>query len=142
MRQKIEPIVSRGVRNKNPFNIKRSQNSWKGKIAHFKSTDDTFEQFTSLDFGLRAGFLLLRNYLHKGYDTPKKIIERYAPPSENITSAYLRFVVEDSPLDIDTKIGVDSLTFYWLCQRILRFESSYELTYNHYRDIVEQFRLW
>ena len=70
---------TRGIRNKNPFNIRRSNNSWRGKTA--LNPDKEFERFTSMDYGLRAGFLLLRNaYLSKGFNTVELIINRFAPP--------------------------------------------------------------
>lgn len=135
--------ICRGIRNNNPFNLKLSHNSWKGKISYKKNTDKVFEQFISIDYGLRAGFLLLRNaYLNKGYDTPQKIIERYAPSSENNVHNYLMFIIKDCPLDFDTKISINSLTFYWLCHKILRYESEFNLSYEKYCDIIKKFNLW
>ena len=64
--------LTRGIRNKNPFNIRKSNNLWRGKTAF--NSDKDFERFTSMDYGLRAGFLLLRNaYLAKGFNTVEKI---------------------------------------------------------------------
>lgn len=134
-------MVTRGIRNKNPFNIKRSLNSWLGKKKY--PSDDVFEQFISMDYGLRAGIQLLRNgYLEKGYDTVRTIVPRYAPSSENNISAYCKYIVENSPLDYDTPISVNSLTFFWLCQYICRYESQYEFTYEHYINVIKKFRLW
>lgn len=133
---------TRGIRNNNPFNIRRSDNSWRGKIRI--SGDKDFEQFISLDYGLRAGFLLLRNaYLNKGYDTPREILYRYAPPKDNNdTSAYLRFIVEDTSLTFDTKISVNSLTFFWFVRKMLLYESRFELSYENFQRIVKTFNLW
>lgn len=139
-------IVSRGIRNNNPFNIKKSSNSWQGKVYKPSSKyglDPVFEVFKELDFGLRAGFCLLRNaYLFKGYDTPRKIISRFAPSSENNVERYLAFVCEDCPITPDEKISVNSLSFYHLCRKMLLFESGYELSYQHYIDVIKKFRLW
>lgn len=44
-------------------------------------------------YGFRAGFVILRTYIRKyRLDTIEKIINRWAPPSENDTGAYVRFV--------------------------------------------------
>lgn len=56
-------MITRGVRNNNPFNIKMSnKNNWLGKVKHSSNTDGTFEQFISMKYGLRAGVRLLKNY--------------------------------------------------------------------------------
>lgn len=132
--------VTRGIRNKNPFNIKLSNNSWLGKINNLKNSDHVFEQFKSLDYGLRAGMQLLRGYISRGYDTPSKIIRRFAPSSENNTSNYLNFVL-DSPLNADDNLSVNSMNFYWLCQRICLFESQYVFSYDDYIRIKQRFRI-
>lgn len=132
--------VTRGIRNKNPFNIKISNNSWLGKINISKNSDHVFEQFKSLDYGLRAGMQLLRGYISRGYDTPSKIIRRFAPPSENNTSNYLDYVL-DSPLHADDNLSVNSLNFYWLCNRICLFESQYVFSYEDYIRIKLRFRI-
>lgn len=131
---------TRGIRNKNPFNIKLSQNSWLGKVSNEKNTDRVFEQFKQMDYGLRAGMQLLRGYIARGFDTPSKIIYRFAPPSENHTSDYLNYVL-DSPLHADDNLSVNSLNFYWLCQKICMYESKYDFRYDDYIRIKQRFRI-
>ena len=53
-------IVPRGIRNNNPLNIVKGQN-WKGE--RHPQTDRRFEEFESMQYGIRAGFKLLRNYI-------------------------------------------------------------------------------
>ena len=78
---------TRGLRNNNPLNI-RIGNHWMGEVLH--PTDPQFEQFVSLDFGLRAGFSIIRRYIiHYKRDTVAKIISSWAPDSENNTAAYI-----------------------------------------------------
>jgi len=105
---------SRGLRNLNPGNIRRSAVRYKGERA--TSSDAEFRQFESIEAGYRAMFVLLHTYAVKHHlTTLRQIISRYAPPSENDTSAYLRRVVAatglspDEPLDTldrDTMVGV------------------------------------
>lgn len=85
--------LPRGIRNNNPFNIRKSESNWLGKI---KSSDNDFEQFDNMVHGLRAGLKLLCNYVHDGFDTPFKIINRFAPINENATRNYISFVRSDS----------------------------------------------
>lgn len=81
---------SRGIRNNNPGNIIKSDNPWKGKI---KCPDTKFECFDTLENGLRALFLLLNNYyILYNLKTPREIISRYAPPKENNTESYIKFI--------------------------------------------------
>lgn len=75
----------------NPFNIRRNKcNRWFGSIA---SGRDKFESFSKLEYGIRAFFILLRNYyvIHH-LRTISSIIMRYAPPSENNVHNYIEFV--------------------------------------------------
>lgn len=84
------PSTSRGVKNKNPLNI-RIGNDWIGEVKN--PTDPEFEQFTRMEYGLRAGFKILRRYIrHYHRDTVAKIIQSWAPASENETEAYISHV--------------------------------------------------
>lgn len=89
MDKKIEP---RGIRNNNPLNIRKG-NNWKGEI--YPQSDRSFEQFESMQYGIRAGFIILRRYitgyngLTQRFNTIEKIITRWAPATENNTKAYI-----------------------------------------------------
>ena len=101
----------RGIRNNNPLNIRKG-NNWKGERPH--QTDKAFEEFQSMEFGIRAGFIILRKYIN-GYfgltakhNTIEKIIRRWAPPSENATQNYIDFVAKDmgiAPKEINPLSG-------------------------------------
>lgn len=98
-------MVSRGLDNCNPGNIRRSRVRYKGELPH--STDPEFRQFESVEWGYRAIFMLLYTYHHRhGCRTLRQMIDRYAPPSENPTSAYLRFVSQQSGIDPDYVLDV------------------------------------
>ncbi len=93
----------RGLRNLNPGNIRRSKTRYKGEKAD--STDASFKQFESLEWGYRAIFMLLHTYRVRGYgDTIAKMIARYAPPSENNTEAYISRVCRSTGIDRDTPL--------------------------------------
>lgn len=98
--------VPRGIRNNNPLNIRKG-NNWKGERK--VQTDKAFEEFETLQFGLRAGLKLIRNQIsgfngsRPKFNTIGKLIKVWAPPSENATDKYIDFVcqaVGKLPFDI------------------------------------------
>ena len=96
-----EKKLPRGIRNNNPLNIRKG-NNWKGEVVN--QTDAAFEQFVSMQMGVRAGFKILKNYM-TGYGGRVKaltnvhdIIHRWAPPSENNCKAYIESVCRFSGL--------------------------------------------
>lgn len=94
--------LPRGIRNNNPLNIRKG-NIWQGERAN--QTDTQFEEFETIEYGLRAAFVLIRNYItgYNGrtqkYDTIAKIVRRWAPPTENATQRYIDTVAKivDTP---------------------------------------------
>lgn len=99
--------MSRGLRNNNPGNIRHDGTRWQGERV--PSTDRAFKQFTSMAYGYRAMFKLLTNYarLH-GCQTIRKIISRWAPPSENDTAAYIATVSRLTGIAPDQTIDIAS----------------------------------
>ena len=146
MKSHATEFKSRGIRNNNPFNIKNTSDSWKGALPKSEKKDKVFVEFYNIDFGLRAGIILLKNYISMGYDTVDKIISRYAPPNENFTKYYIdyvsSFVYTDGALPFAAPIsfhGVESLDFYHLCYAICMFESDYRLSVAHWRELFFKF---
>ena len=87
----------RGIRNNNPLNI-RIGNCWKGEVTI--PTDKQFEQFTHMKWGVRAGFIILRNYIVRyKLKTIPEIISRWAPNNENDTAKYIEAVCKFSGFD-------------------------------------------
>ena len=93
--------LSRGLKNNNPLNIRRSADKWEG--ARIEQTDKSFVQFVSMAYGYRAAWKVLDTYCltfrreRRAYNL-RNIIARWAPPSENDTDAYVRSVVKLSGL--------------------------------------------
>lgn len=132
----------RGIRNNNPLNIRKG-NNWKGERPN--QTDKAFEEFQTMEYGIRAGFKLLKNYI-TGYggkvapfDTIEKIVKRWAPPTENATRNYIDFVSKDTGINAKTRISfkdrptmvaiVDAMIFVECGQRVSRdvIQSAYDL---------------
>ena len=94
--------IPRGIRNNNPLNI-RVGNVWLGEVPN--PTDNEFEQFVSMFYGLRAGFILLRRYIRRYHlTTVPDIISRWAPGSENNTVKYIDTVCQLSGIAPDTQM--------------------------------------
>lgn len=95
----------RGMRNNNPGNIRISSSNWKGKVPTSRNTDKAFEQFDYYVWGVRAMIVLLRNYINRNnLNTIRKIMSKYAPPSENHTDTYAKWVANKAGIGIDQPI--------------------------------------
>lgn len=83
---------TRGFRNNNPGNI-RHGSPWVGLAD--EQPDSAFCTFKSVEYGIRAIHRLLHTYASKyGCTNIESIINRYAPPNENNTSAYINTVYD------------------------------------------------
>ena len=84
--------MKRGIRNNNPLNIRRTNTVWQGMKEEV--TDKEFVEFTSTAYGYRAAWRILFTYFYRflSLKTPftvSTIIDRWAPPTENHTKAYI-----------------------------------------------------
>lgn len=132
----------RGIRNNNPLNIRKG-NKWKGERPVQK--DRSFEEFVSMEYGIRAGFIILRKYitgyggLTQKFNTIDKIVRRWAPPTENATQKYIDFVAKDMGISANQTISftnkalmvnlVYAMIFVECGQRVdkERIESAYDM---------------
>jgi hypothetical protein len=86
----VKPLP-RGIRNRNPGNIRKSRDRWKGLAP--SQTDPAFFVFEAPIWGIRVMAVILRNYQRRhGLKTLSQIIRRWAPATENDTAAYLNAV--------------------------------------------------
>ena len=96
--------ATRGIRNHNPGNLRRSADPWQGLAP--EQTDKEFIQFTSAKWGIRALARTLIAYQDKvGLKNIKQMIGRWAPPNENDTGAYVRIVAGSVGVDADQTIN-------------------------------------
>lgn len=105
----IATNIPRGLRNNNPGNILKTpasnwSNRWQGEV---ESTDPRFARFATMADGVRALGKLLLNYqkLHK-LNTVRAIVNRWAPPVENNTDAYVASVARALGVGPDQPIAV------------------------------------
>lgn len=105
--------LPRGIRNNNPGNVERGKDRWLGMSAD-QSADGRFLVFDTPEAGIRCLMRLLINYQERhGIKTLREAINRWAPPVENNSSAYVQHVSRltgfdpDEPLDfLDREINV------------------------------------
>lgn len=122
-----------GIRNNNPLNIRYSKHvHWKGQTGVKKG----FCTFESMKLGYRAGILLLCNYYNRGYDTIHKIINRFAPPTENNTQAYIKYVSAVS--GVNPYVRIPNLYTLASVARIMSvYECGPSIASQDYRDAFE-----
>lgn len=117
----------RGIRNNNPGNIRISKNNdWLGKVPAKDNTDGSFEQFTHYKYGVRALIVLLRNYVKSGRNTITKIFAEFAPPNENNTQQYIKFVADRVGIGANDAITPNKDSMRALCQAIAKMENGEE----------------
>ncbi|WDE06640.1 hypothetical protein SG34_006960 [Thalassomonas viridans] len=91
------PSKYRGIRNRNPGNIVRTSDRWKGLAERTEMSEEQKQErrfcvFVEPEWGLRAMFILLRTYQARGCKTLFDYISRWAPASDgNHTYGYANF---------------------------------------------------
>lgn len=99
-------MKTRGLRNNNPGNLRKSADKWQGMAP--TQPDSDFVTFTAPEWGIRALAKVLKTYAGQGHVTVRQIISRWAPPSENNTAAYIASVAAHAGLDPDVPVSLAS----------------------------------
>jgi hypothetical protein len=86
--------VPRGIRTKNPLLINYVPGQ-EGAVG----SDGRFGIYGSMEQGIASAERQLLRYQDRGLDTLEKIINKWAPPSENDTPAYIADVSRRSGID-------------------------------------------
>ena len=104
-------MAPRNVRNNNPGNIRHGGSNWNGSV---KGTDQSFVTFGSPEMGVRAMTKLLYKYNRPGSDngynrrSVREIINKWAPPNENNTTAYVNAVAKKLGVSPDQDIDLSA----------------------------------
>lgn len=107
-----------GIRNNNPGNL-RPGHDWQGMVGEHKG----FVVFETIIYGLRALAMDLINKNLRGLDTVRKVVQVYAPPSENNTDAYIMSVCRYIGRKPDDPIKLTRTTLIFLVQAIVAHEN-------------------
>jgi hypothetical protein len=94
--------LNRGERLNNPGDIERSQIAWLGQVPDSQAVDPRFCQFDIPLHGIRALCRVLVSYQRlDGAKTLAQMVQRFAPPAENDTGAYLAGVAQQLGIAAD-----------------------------------------
>lgn len=130
----------RGIRNNNPGNIEYSaKNPWQG--LDDPPHDGRFCRFVDPCYGIRAIARTLITYQDKRkaddgsrIDTVREIIDRWAPPHENDTSAYVAAVRSRMGLDGHEKDGEVDVHRFEDCKALVEAIIKHENGIQPYTD--------
>lgn len=113
--EKNSTQLARGLRNNNPLNIRKSSNNWLGKVA--QNTDGCFEQFTTIEYGLRAAFLNIRTVVRRRQaqnmtTTVALLVRTWAPANDgNNEDAYCHTIYKKSGIASSAKVDIANKDF-------------------------------
>lgn len=92
----------RGLRNNNPLNL--------GFVAGQQGldpaapSDGRFGRYTSMEAGIAQSVRQMQIHARRGFDTVGKLIQKWAPETENDTAGYIRRVEAETGLGRDSRI--------------------------------------
>jgi len=122
-------MATRGIRNNNPGNLILTTIGWQGKIPFPQNTDGKFEQFATMEYGIRAMLKDLINDIGKGKNTVRKLIHEYAPAFENNTTAYINSVAKSLGVAPDAKLTrINGAFLLLLARAIIKVENGSDHT--------------
>jgi len=99
----------RGIRNKNPMNIRRTADHWVGmaEVQH----DCSFVEFTEFKYGYRAAFCILHRYMNVyGVRTLSAVIRTWCPAGDgkNNPRHYAETVCKLTDLSINELLSFEN----------------------------------
>jgi hypothetical protein len=107
--------TARGLRNNNPGNIEWNDTPWQGLDT--PPHDGRFCRFVHAKWGIRAIARTLITYQDKhGINTVRGFINRWAPPVENDTGAYVQHVADKAGVRFDEVVNIQD---YAVCRPIV-----------------------
>lgn len=120
----------------NPFNIRKGTSKWVGQTGIRRG----FCEFDTLEHGVRAAAIIIfRSYWRKGFQSPHDIINRFAPPVENNTSAYVVYMCTKLNLLPTKPVPPESYTGFLYYMAI--YESQCYLDMTLIREVLKKLDL-
>lgn len=112
----------RGIRNNNPGNVMKGDDSWQGEV---QGNDPRYVTFATPEAGIRAMAKTLLTYQDKhGLDTVESIVSRWAPATENNTVAYTTSVAKEMGVKPGDPLNLhDTATLSKLTRAMIRVEN-------------------
>ena len=122
----------------NIFNIRAGHAQWQGMTG----TQQGFVEFVNREYAIRAWLVLMRNYRRQhGCDSIRKIVTRFAPPTENNTAKYIQFCQREVGMLADNRL--ERYTEYaMLAVAMARMETSVKLTWPQVMEVMKKFNVF
>lgn len=133
----------RAVKNNNPLNIRyNDSNKWQGQVAN----NNGFCVFSTPEWGWRAAMKLANSHIRRGHNTIEKLITKWAPPSENDTAGYIRFVQRKvyEATDRATALGEiipDTPAYFYMLQAMAQMEQRLPVTMGELKHIYNDYKI-
>lgn len=113
------------IKRNNPGNIRTAYTRWFGEITE---KGEAFCHFRDLSYGCRAMLKLLKRYINeKRWNTIRKVINRWAPPTENNTAVYIEYVSRKMDTHPDDTLQADKETLIGLASAMTFVEHDIEI---------------
>ena len=109
----------------NPLNIRKSKDIFLGELK----TTGEFKVFISRTYGVRAAIKIIHHYItDHNCKTIRAIVSRWAPPSENNTEMYIKFVSDHCKRNPDDKVIFSKGWLLAIIHAMAIYESNINLT--------------
>jgi hypothetical protein len=122
--------------NKNLGNIRNAGKRYAGEITLLYPLN-AYKQFSSYTHGAAAMIAHLRRYINgdifksENLNTIERIINKYAPPSENDTEGYIKKVVQRMGISRTTKINPNDPNLMWNLSKAMSIQEDVNATNNY-----------
>jgi len=123
----MNDVIPRGVRNNNPGNIDYLPgNKWVGQLGiETGVSKPRFAKFDTPENGIRAIAKLLMGYHKRGFNTVGKMINRWAPPTENDTGSYAKSVAFKMGVGVNDVLTISGYMLLVMVTAIIQHENGY-----------------
>jgi len=123
--------LPRGLRNNNPGNLVITGIAWQGKIPVSQNTDGQFEQFTSLQYGIRAMAMDIINDVRNNNYSLTQLIHEYAPPFENNTQSYINQVAAATGINPNAPLQLSTDSLQSILYAMMKIENGPQAVMQH-----------
>lgn len=126
----------RGIRNNNPGNILYSPaNNWQGQTG----SDGSYAKFSSPVYGIRAEFILLKNYhANYGINTLSQIAARWAPAPMNVPANWAANVASYSGIAPGATVDFNNGAVMIALAKGITVAENGAAYFNYYPDSIYQ----
>ncbi len=134
-------VKGMAAKTKNLGNI-RPGSAWQGMTG----TQNNFCVFENWTWGTRAMLITLRTYYNKyGLNSIIKILNRYAPATENSTSSYINFVAKTTNIPAEMVVAqnaLPSIAAAMICMETGIPASYYSEVYTYVQSVNQYFKIY